>query len=236
VGKKKDAAATAQREREEWQLGIDWARWLLAGNTPQQLTMFGIVLEQGEVAYLQAPAQYARLYGGSGRYSQSGGLFIGKPGMVLGMMAANAALNASRKAAAKRDMQLMWRDLQEVPTIATNYRLMCHLPARGWLSFYYSAVQEFYPDPANWMITFGFQNAEPLRLAGLTTPTFSVLTAWCIHGTDRWQQEPGIAPLLQAATASQVQPGVVRGELTDVVPGELETGELFQQPRIPGKD
>lgn len=171
--------------------------------------MYGIVLEQGEIAYLQSSAHYARLYAGSGAYTTSGGLFIGKPGMVLGMMAANAAVNASRKAAARRNTQVLWRDLQEVPMIATNYRLMCHLPARGWLSFYYNAVQEFYPDPANWTLTFGFQNAEPLRLGGLAVPTLSVLTAWCVLG-ERWQQEPGIAPLVQAATAPQVQPGSSR--------------------------
>lgn len=215
--KKADDAATAQREREEWQLGVDWARWLIGGNSPQPLTMYGLVLDPGEVAYINAPTQYARLYGGSGRYTHNSGLFIGKPGLVLGMMAANAAVNASRKAAAKRDMQLMWRDVQETPTIATNYRLLCHLPTRGWLSFYYSAVQEFYPDPANWMITFAFQNAEPLRLAGLATPTLSVLTSWCVLGNDRWQGEPGIAPLIEAAIGPQLPPGVVEGEIT---PGE----------------
>lgn len=235
MSRKKDAAEIARRERAEWQLGVDWAQWLLAGNNPQELTLFGIVLEEGEVAYLNAPAHYARLYGGSGRYRHSGGLFVGKPGLVLGMMAANAAINASRKASAKRDMQLMWRDLQEVPTIATNYRLMCHLPARGWLSFYYSAVQEFYPDPANWTITFAFQNAEPLRLAGLAAPTLSVLTSWCIHGTARWHQEPGITPLIQAATANQLQPGTSH-ELPNVVPGELETGDEFKRPHIPDQD
>ncbi|WP_405068919.1 hypothetical protein OG558_03540 [Kribbella sp. NBC_01510] len=212
-----DKKAAAERERAEWQLGIDWARWLMAGNSPQVLTMYGLVLEPGEVAYVNTPLQYARLYGGSGRYTHSGGLFVGKPGLVLGLMAANAAVNASRKAAAKRDMQLMWRDLQEVPTIATNYRLLCHLPRSGWMSFYYSAVQEFYPDPANWMITFGFQNAEPLRLAGLATPTLSVLTSWCVLGSDRWQGEPGIAPLIEAATGRQLPPGVVQGEIG---PGE----------------
>ncbi|MEV0286574.1 MULTISPECIES: hypothetical protein [unclassified Kribbella] len=217
MGRKKNAEATAQRERDEWKLGIDWARWLLAGNSPQPLTMYGLVLESGEVAYVNTPAHYARLYGGSGRYTHNSGLFIGKPGVVLGMMAANAAINASRKAAAKRDMQLLWRDLQEVPTVVTNYRILCMLPQRGWLSFYYSAVQEFYPDPVNWMITFGFQNAEPLRLAGLAAPTLSVLTAWCVLGNDRWQGEPGIAPLLQAAAEPQLPPGVV--------PGELDTGE-----------
>jgi hypothetical protein len=221
VGRKKNDEATAQRERDEWQLGVDWARWLLAGNSPQPLTIYGLVLEQGEAAYVNTPAHYARLYGGSGRYTHNSGLFIGKPGLVLGMMAANAAVNASRKAAAKRDMQLMWRDLQEVPTVATNYRLLCLLPQRGWLSFYYSAVQEFYPDPANWTITFGFQNAEPLRLAGLATPTLSVLTAWCVLGNDRWQGEPGIAPLLQAATGPQLPPGVVQGELDTGEPRRL---------------
>ncbi|TDD28998.1 hypothetical protein E1218_05330 [Kribbella turkmenica] len=221
MGRKKSDEVTAQREREEWQLGIDWARWLLAGNSPQPLTMYGLVLEPGEIAYVNTPAHYARLYGGSGRYTHNSGVFIGKPGLVLGMMAANAAVNASRKAAAKRDMQLMWRDLQEVPTVATNHRLLCMLPQRGWLSFYYSAVQEFYPDPANWTITFGFQNAEPLRLAGLAVPTLSVLTAWCVLGNDRWQGEPGIAPLLQAATGQQLAPGAVQGELDTGEPRRL---------------
>jgi hypothetical protein len=218
VGRKKDADATAaQRQRDEWQLGVDWARWLIAGHSPQALTIYGLVLEPGEVAYLNTAAHYARLYGGSGRYTTSGGLFIGKPGLVLGLMAANAAVNASRKAAAKRNAQVMWRDLQELPVIATNYRLLCHLPAKGWMSFYYSAVQEFYPDPANWMITFGFQNAEPLRLSGLATPTLSVLTAWCVLGKERWQGEPGIAALIEAAAGLQLGPGVVQGEIT---PGE----------------
>lgn len=78
-----DKDAAAQREREEWQRGIDWARWLMAGSSPQALTMYGLVLEPGEVAYVNTPARYARLYGGSGRYTQSGGLFIGKPELVL---------------------------------------------------------------------------------------------------------------------------------------------------------
>lgn len=226
MGRKRNAAiAAAKREREEWQLGVNWARWLLAGNTPQALTMYGLVLDPGEQAYIETSAQYARLYGGNGRYTTTGGLFIGKPGMVLGLMAATAAVNAGRKAAAKRDMQQMWRDLQEVPIVATNYRLLCHLPAKGWMSFYYTAVQEFYPDPANWTITFGFQNAVPLRLTGLSTPTLSVLTAWSILGNGRWQGEPGIAPLIQAALEPQLtgdSTGVIEG---DVVQGEIGPGE-----------
>lgn len=225
MGRKRDDAANAQRQQEEWQLAVDWARWLLAGNAPQALTMYGLVLEQGEVAYVQTTAQYARLYGGNGRYTQSGGLFIGNPTFVLGMMAANAAVNASRRAAARRDMEQMWRDVQELPVVATNYRLLCHLPAKGWMSFYYSAVQEFYPDPVNWMLTFGFSNAVPLRLSGLATPTLSVLTSWCVLGTDRWPGEPGIAPLVQAAVGPQLHGGSGSDVQGEVVQGEIGPGE-----------
>lgn len=222
MGRKRNAAiAAAKREREEWQLGVNWARWLLAGNAPQALTMYGLVLDPGEQAYIQTNAQYARLYGGNGRYTTAGGLFIGKPGLVLGMMAATAAVNAGRKAAAKRDSQQMWRDAQELPVVATNHRLLCHLPAKGWMSFYYTAVQEFYPDPANWTITFGFQNAVPLRLTGLSTPTLSVLTAWSILGNGRWHGEPGIAPLIQAALEPQLT-----GDSTAVIEGDVVQGEI----------
>ncbi|MFF0264662.1 hypothetical protein [Kribbella sp. NPDC004536] len=220
--KRANADAAAQRE---WELGIDWARWLLDGNTPQPLQVYGVVLEPGEVAYLQTTAQYSRLYGGNGRYRQSGGFFIGNPTLVVGMMAANAALNAGRKAAAKRDMQPSWRDLQELPVLATNQRLMCNLPEKGWMSFYYSAVQEFYPDTANWTITLGFQNAVPLRIAGLTTPTLAVLTSWCLHGNDRWQGEPGIASLIQAARG--LDPA---NEIQDNYPGELPDQAAGEQP------
>jgi hypothetical protein len=230
---RKKAAAEAAAQRE-WELGIDWARWLLAGNTPEPLGLYGLVLEPGEVAYLQTDAQYSRLYGGNGRYRHNNGFFVGKPGMVLGMMAANAAVNASRKAAAKRDMQPSWRDLQQLPVVATNLRLICHLPASGWMSFYYTAVQEFYPDADNWMITFGFQNAVPLRLAGLTTPTLSVLTAWCVHGNGRWHDEPGIARLVQAALGPPPAPAAdeVRhastGQLQDERNDGQSGGDLYE--------
>jgi hypothetical protein len=230
--KKANADAAAQRE---WELGIDWARWLLDGNAPQPLHVYGVVLDPGEVAYLQTTAQYSRFYGGNGNYTTSGGFFIGKPGLVLGLMAANAAVNAGRKAAAKRDARPSWRDLQELPVLATNLRLICHLPTKGWMSFYYSAVQEFYPDTANWTITFGFQNAVPLRIGGLTTPTLSVLTAWCVHGNGRWQGEPGIAPLIQAALgprrpdpANEVQDSYP-GELPDEPSGDYVSGDPWER-------
>lgn len=231
VGRKKaNAEAAAQRE---WELGIDWARWLLDGNVPQPLRVYGVVLEPNEVAYLQTTAQYSRLYGGSGRYTTSGGFFFGKPGMVLGMMAANAAVNASRKAAAKRDMQASWRDVQELPVLATNLRLMCQLPAKGWMSFYYSAVQEFYPDTENWTITFGFQNAVPLRIAGLSTPTLAVLSAWCVHGNGRWHGEPGIAPLVQAALAPRPPVAEVPYDAPAEVPYDANSEILDETPGNP---
>jgi hypothetical protein len=48
-----------------------------------------------------------------------------------------------------------------------------------------------------------------------------VLTAWCVLGNDRWQGEPGIAPLIEAATGHQLSPGVVHGELDAGQPRRL---------------
>lgn len=225
MAKRKDQASHADQAQTEWELAQDWVTWLQAGNQPPGLTMHGLILEQGEVPYLTTPMHYSRLYGGSGQYMHSGGFAFGKPGFVLGMMAANAAVNASRRSAARKDMQPLWRDLQELPTVITNYRIMCHMPPRGWLSFYYTAVQEFYPEPSNWMVTYGFSNAEPLRLGGLAAPTVSVLTAWCLLGAEHWQENPGLAPLTEAAQARQVQARGAQAEL-----------EGRKMPRIPGQD
>jgi hypothetical protein len=227
VGKRKQAAAHAERAAAEWALAQDWVDWLSAGNAPQQLGISGLVLEQGEVAYLSTPMHYSRLYGGSGQYMHSSNMAFGKPGFVLGMMALTAASNAARRNAARKDMQPLWRELQELPVVVTNYRIMCHQTPRGWLSFYYGAVQEFYPDPANWMVTYGFDSAEPLRLGGLAAPTLAVLTAWCILGEERWQHDPGLASLVQAARARQIEASGGHAQ--------LEGGQP-RLPRIPGQD
>jgi hypothetical protein len=228
VGKKQDAALD-QRSREEWDLAQEWAGWLMSGNPPQPLPLHGIILEQGENAYLQTQLHYTRLYAGNGQYTHSGGTYFGKPGMVLGLMAMNAAVNASRKSAARKDMQLLWRDLQESPTIATNYRLLCHVQRKGWLSFYYSTVTEFYPEPANWQLTFAFREAAPMRLAGLAAPTVAVLSAYFVLGAERWQQDPGLAPVLAAARSRQVGPAAETAQL------EGGVAERPRMPRIPGQ-
>jgi hypothetical protein len=234
VGRRKHHATHAEQAKAEWELAQDWVHWLSAGNQPVPLTMHGLILEQGEVAYVTTPMHYSRLYGGSGEYMRSGGFAFGKPGFVLGMMAANAAVNAARRSAARKDMQPLWRDLQELPTVVTNYRIMCHMPPRGWLSFYYTAVQEFYPEPSSWMVTYGFSNAEPLRLGGLAAPTVAVLTAWCLLGAERWRENPGLAPLTQAAQVRQLQAGGGRAELEGGGRAELEGG-VRRMPRIPGE-
>jgi len=226
VGKRKQAAEHAQRADTEWQLAQDWVDWLVAGNEPQPLGITGLVLEQGEVAYLSTSMHYSRLYGGSGEYMHTSNMAFGKPGFVLGMMAMNAAVNAGRRNAARKDMQPLWRELQELPVVVTNYRIMCHQTPRGWLSFYYGAVQEYYPDPANWTVTFGFNSAEPLRLGGLPAPTLAVLTAWCVLGAERWAADPGLEPLMSAAQARQIERSGGRPE--------LEGGQRL--PRIPGQD
>ena len=66
---------------------------------------------------------------------------------------------------------------------------------------------------------------------GLVVPTLSVLTAWCVHG-GRWQSEPGIAPLVEPALASQQLPArAIQGTTQGLLEGEQQNF-----PRIPRQD
>ena len=86
---------------------------------------------------------YSRRYGGSGRYSRSDLLILGRPAVMVGALAVNAAINQRRKVAAQREAEVRWRDEHRVQVIATNYRLLCNTD-QGWENYWYGDVNEFY--------------------------------------------------------------------------------------------
>src|SRR6266540_2165291 len=87
--------------------------------------------DQGEVAYLSTSMHYSRLYGGSGEYMHTSNMAFGKPGFVLGMMAMNAAVNAGRRNAARKDMQPLRLGGLPAPTLAV-LTAWCVLGAERW--------------------------------------------------------------------------------------------------------
>ena len=75
--------------------------------------------------------------------------------------AVNAALNHRRKKVAARAAVPQWRDFCQAPVIVTSHRVLCD-SGRGWDSFWFGSITEFYPDLQNWSVTCGFEDAPPL--------------------------------------------------------------------------
>jgi hypothetical protein len=154
------------------------------------------VLRSQETAYFSATASYARLYGGDGSYSTTGLLALGSPAFMLGAFAASGYINHRRKAAARRDAQQRWRDSQRVGLIGTSRRLLVSTAERGWLSFDYGAITEFYPDVQSCALTLGFgTRCSPLLLSGPPVLAACLLVSAAV-APDSWPHDPRLAPLL----------------------------------------
>lgn len=191
------AAANERSERQQW---WDYARGaaagLLEGKAPPPVQVYGPVLNRGETAFFSATANYARLWGGDGTYTNTGLLALGSPAFMVGAFAASGYINHRRKAAARRDAQVRWREQQRVGLIATSHRLLVNTAERGWLTFTYSAVTEYYPDVQNGALTLGFgEQCVPLLLSGPPVVPACVLVSAAV-APDTWDQDPRMAPLL----------------------------------------
>jgi hypothetical protein len=177
-----------------WQYARQSARLFAAGVEPPAIEVFGPVLEADESGLLSAEVTYSRRYGGSGHYNRSHLLVLGRPAVMVGALAVNAAINHHRKVAARREAEVRWRDAHQVQVIATNYRLLCHTD-QGWENYWYGDVSEFYPDLDRWSMTLAFDDYAPLRLSGPATPALSLWTATAVLG-QRWVSDPRLARLL----------------------------------------
>ncbi|MFN6548669.1 hypothetical protein [Mycolicibacterium nivoides] len=191
------AAANERSERQQW---WDYARGaaagLLEGKAPPPVQVYGPVLNRRETAYFSATANYARLWGGDGTYTTTGLLALGNPAFMVGAFAASGYINHRRKAAARRDAQVRWREQQRVGLIATSHRLLVNTAERGWLTFTYGAVTEYYPDIQNGALTLGFgEQCVPLLLSGPPAVPACVLVSAAV-APDTWDQDPRLAPLL----------------------------------------
>jgi hypothetical protein len=178
-----------------WHYARRSARLFAVGVEPPTIEVFGPVLDVDEVGFLSADVTYSRRYGGSGHYSRSELLILGRPAVMVGALAVNAAINHGRKVAARRKAQLRWRDEQRVQVIATNYRLLCNTD-QGWEAYWYGDVTEFYPDLDRWSMTLGFDGFPPLRLCGPAAPALCLWTATAVLG-ERWVSDPRLVRLLR---------------------------------------
>lgn len=163
---------------------------------PPRIEVYGPVLDSDETALLSTHATYSRFYAEDESYQRSDLFVLGHPAVMIAAMAGNAILNAHRNANARNAATPCWRSQQPSPIIATNQRLLCHDATGGWLSFYYDAATEFYPDLQAWTLTLGFgDQCAPLRITGPPAPALSLWAAIGIEG-QRWHSDPRLGPLL----------------------------------------
>ncbi|ACU72823.1 conserved hypothetical protein [Catenulispora acidiphila DSM 44928] len=181
---------------QAWLDGRRLAADLKAGNRPPALKLWGIVLNDGEEVYLDVPAHYGRFYGGDGSYTQANGFFWGSAGFVLAGYALTAIGNRQQRQRAQAEAMQRWRDVQQTRVLATNERLICSVYG-SWMSFYYSGVTEFYPEPAAYRMVMAFDDTTPLMISGPFTPLLTVLSTLYIYGLPALDDHPALADLTQ---------------------------------------
>jgi hypothetical protein len=185
-----------QNEAEVWaQYARRVAAALRGGTALPEITVYGPVFRPGERAFFQTSVNYARLYGGDGTYNTSGLLALGSPAFMLSSLAASGIINHRRKARARRDAAVVWRDHQRAGLIATSHRLMIHT-GRGWGTYAYGAITEFYLNLESATVTIGFgDQGAPMLLNGSPVRAAAVLVAAATM-PDRWAQDPRLSALL----------------------------------------
>jgi hypothetical protein len=178
-----------------WEHGRQLAARLCGGRALPQLSVWGVVLQEGEQAHLDVPVYYARFYGGDGSYTHVSGMFVGSVGFVSAGLAATAIGNAVRRSRAQAEAMHRWREHQLARVIATNLRLIIQVNGT-WLSFYFSAVTAFYPEPRNYSMTFEFPKTSPLMLTGPNAPLLAVYVTWRLHGVGAIVGHPALTSLM----------------------------------------
>lgn len=195
-----DQRGTVQAARDPWQWWWNHAREsakaLLVGHNPPEIAIFGPVLGDREQGLLEADVTLSFLYGGDGRYARSDYFVVGRPAVMVGALAVNAAINHRRKVAARRDAQPSWRDHQCVHLWSTTDRLIWDSES-GLASLWYGDITGFYPEPETWTLTLATSDGQaPIRMQGPAVPLVSLWTATAVLG-QRWWQDPRLAALLR---------------------------------------
>lgn len=179
-----------------WNHARESAKAFLAGHNPPEVAIFGPVLGDHEQGLLEADVTLSYLYGGDGTYSRSDYFVVGRPAVMVGALAVNAAINHRRKVAARRDAQPSWRDHQSVHLWSTTDRLIWD-GGSGLSSLWYGDITGFYPELDSWTLTLATSDGQaPVRLQGPAVPLVSLWTATAVQGP-RWWQDPRLSALLR---------------------------------------
>jgi hypothetical protein len=203
VSRRHDSELAEQRRVAQawWGAGRELTRQLVAGVPPPALTLWGLVLLPGEVAYPDVPVFYSRFCAldplpvASGRsVYYLGGRGVGS-GAMLVAATTSLIVETVELARARDAAQTRWRRHQHTRAFVTNRRVVI-LSQDRWLSFSYSTVLGFYPDLEHGQVTLEFAGScEPVRLQGPAVPWIAALLCWAIHGPTGLRSHPALQSL-----------------------------------------
>jgi hypothetical protein len=184
-----------------WGEAVGLLRHLAAGGWPPQLTVWGLVLQPGEVALAHLPVHHSRLYGHNLTAYSSAPLILGSPAFVIGGLVGSALADSRTRREVAAANAVVWRDQQHSTVVVTDRRLLVHAYGE-WLSFWHSAVVVFHPDLHAWTTVLDFPDVPALRLHGPATPLLNTYLCWLLHGVEGLHHHPAL-DLLRAAAQQE---------------------------------
>lgn len=170
--------------------GRTMARDLLTGQPSSTISPWDVLLEDGETAFVDCPAGYARYYGTTVSYTQTSGAFVGHPAFVIAGLGVTAISNSSARRRANRMAADQWREHQQVRCLVTDQRILVQRADSQWLSFYYSAMVSMHPFPADGLFFAEYETTSPLRLEGRAAVLAAVATVWSRFGAAGLRDHP----------------------------------------------
>ncbi|NGN82977.1 hypothetical protein [Arthrobacter silviterrae] len=193
----KSEAVVAQRHdssARSWAQARHLRSCLLRGEAPQAVQVWDVVANPGEVFFMDVPADYARHYGMDVTFTQTSGIYFGRPAFVLAGLGLTAMSNAAKRNAANRQAAVQWRERQPCRLVVGNQRLLCQVGGQ-WLSFYFSAVTAVYPEIDNWSLITQYGSTSPLMLSGEHVPSAALFTVLATHGVEAVSAHPSLQRL-----------------------------------------
>lgn len=184
---------------------------------PETAHPSGVMLQQGEVALLDAPLDYARFYGVDVQYTTSTTLLYGSPAMLAVSLAGSAIGNAFARSRAEALARHQWREVQPARVIVTDRRMLIRT-VDSWLTFDHRAVAQFLPAPTYWHLVIEYHGAAPLLLGGLPAPHAAVVLQSILEGPDSLATHDAFAPFRQPRAASAASEPV--RDATLEIPGQ----------------
>lgn len=169
----------------EWDAASQLAGAVSEGDRLPELAS-PVALEFGEMLHASVEADAWRYLAVDVAYEQHQGFAVG--GLLTFGVTAAATVAANRRARAEAERQAapQWRQLGQVPILATSHRLLVRHEG-AWASVWYEAIRQLRPALADDRLELFFEDDPPYLLQGPSVPYLAVVLATALAaqmGTD----------------------------------------------------